>query len=159
MSEIESHSRPAIEKVAPTLQLSSRGLAICLLTMVVVGIGVYVTFPESVGGPPLPINVRLDQLPVATTDGQGAMMTEVVVIENLTQHEIQKLTLSINGQYLYLQDSPLATAETLVLPQRVFTDKRSSQRFNPTKYAVEEITATGQLPSGARGVSEFEFHE
>ena len=132
---------------------------ICLLAMVTVGLTVYSLFPESVGGKPLPVEVQLDRQPVETTSGMGAVLTEVVVVRNLSNHEIPRLTLEINEQYLLFQDPPLAVGESLVLPQRVFTDKRSSQRFNPAKYNVEEIVVTGQLPSGSRGVSKFEFIE
>jgi hypothetical protein len=145
--------------VAPTMRLSPRGLTIALLSMAGVGLSVYAMFPDSVGGPPLPVAVALDRQPIETTGGQGALLTEVVVVENKAEHEITRLSIEINGQYLLFQNSPLAVAEKLILPQRVFTDKRSSQRFNPAKYDVEEIVVTGQLPSGARGVSKFEFSE
>jgi hypothetical protein len=149
----------SIGSIAPTLRLSRLGLVLSLLTMVAVGLSVYAIFPDSVGGPSLPVEVRLDHQPVETANGTGAVVTEVVVISNLADHEIPRLSLDINGQYLLFRDSPLAGGETLVLPQRVFTDKRSSQRFNPSKYDVEDVTVTGQLPSGARGVTRFEFGE
>ena len=150
-------SKQANPTLAPTTRLSSRGLTIALLSMAIVGLSVYAMFPESVGGPPLPVTVTVDRQPIETTGGQGALLTEVVVVENQADHDIKRLSIEINGQYLLFQNSPLLVAEKLVLPQRVFTDKRSSQRFNPDKYEVEEIIVTGQLPSGARGVSKFEF--
>jgi len=125
--------------------------------MVTVGVTVYSLFPESVGGKPLPVEVQLDRQPIETTSGMGAVLTEVLVVRNLSNHEIPKLTLEINEQYLLFQDPPLAIGESLVLPQRVFTDKRSSQRFNPSKYPVKDVIVTGQLPSGARGMTKFEF--
>jgi hypothetical protein len=153
------HHQESRSKIAPTLRLSRRGLILSLLSMVAAGLSVYALFPDSVGGPRLPVEVRLDQQPVETANGQGEVLTEVVVIKNLTDHAIPRLSLDINGQYLLFRDSPLAQREVLVLPQRVFTDKRSSQRFNPSKYAVREVVVTGQLPSGARGVTSFEFDE
>lgn len=147
------------QKVAPTLQLSRTGLVASLAAMFGLGLSVYAIFPESVGGPELPVLVIVDKLPVVTTGGKGAVITDVVVIENLSDHEIPKLTLDINGQYLYLQNSPMQPRETLQFPQRMFTDKRSSARFEPSKYTVEDIVVTGQLPSGARGVSTFEFQD
>ncbi|QDT06530.1 hypothetical protein K227x_49400 [Rubripirellula lacrimiformis] len=144
-------------KIAPSLKLTRTGLVVSLSAMALVGLIVYSIFPSQVGGPPLPVEVTLDHQPVATTSGGGAMVTEVVVIRNLSDHEIPRLTIDINGQYLLLQNSPLKVGETLTLPQRVFTDKRSSQRFDPSKYDVEGVVVTGQLPSGARGVSEFLF--
>ncbi len=146
------------QRIAPSLQLSRRGLTLCLLAMVAAGLSVYAMFPDSVGGPPLPVSVSLDRQTVSTTGGQGAVLTEVVVVENKADHELKRISIEINGQYLLFQNSPLAIGEKLVLPQRIFTDKRSSQRFNPAKYAVEDVVVTGQLPSGARGVTKFDFH-
>lgn len=143
--------------ISPGLQLSRRGLCISLLLMVATGLSVYALFPESVGGPPLSVEVSLGQEPVETADGAGALMTEVILFHNLTDHAIPKFSIEINGQYLLFRDAPLEAKETLVLPQRVFADKRSNHRFNPVKYPVEEVTLTGQLPSGARGVTQFMF--
>jgi hypothetical protein len=143
--------------IAPSLQLSRRGLCISLALMVAVGLSVYAVFPESVGGPELPVAVSLGRQPVETADGAGALMTEVILFQNLADYAIPKFSIEINGQYLLFRDAPLNANETLVLPQRVFADKRSSHRFNPVKYPVEEVTLTGQLPSGARGVTQFMF--
>lgn len=148
---------PESPAVAPTMRLSRIGLTASLAAMVVCGLSVYALFPESVGGPPLPVLATIEMQPVETVSGVGAMVTEVVVVENLTDDEIGKLTIDINGQYLYLQNSPLAPREKLVMPLRTFTDKRSSTRYDPIKYPVQDITLTGQLPSGSRGVSKFEF--
>ncbi len=158
MSESEpERAEEVTPSVAPTLQLSRRGLLLSLLAMVGAGLGVYAMFPKSVGGPPLPVEVRLDRQPVQSANGMGAVVTEVVVVQNTSDHDVPKLTLDINGQYLLFRASPLAKGESLVLPQRVFTDKRSSQRFDPSKYGVDDVKVTGQLPSGARGVTTFEF--
>ena len=153
----ESDETALQSNLAPSLRLSRLGLVLSLFAMVAAGLGVYALFPDSVGGPPLPIKVSLENQPVDSANGSGAIMTEVVVITNLTDHVIPKLSAEINGQYLLFRDSPLGERESLVLPLRVFTDKRSSQRYNPTKYPVEEVTVTGQLPSGARGVTQFIF--
>ena len=142
--------------VAPSLQLSRRGLVLSLLAMAACGLGVYSLFPESVGGPALPVTIGLDHQPVETVDG-AAVLTPVVIVSNPNPFDIPKLTLEINGQYLLFRDSPLESEESLVLPQKVFTDKRSSQRFNPDRYSVQDVVVTGQLPGGARGVSKFEF--
>ena len=156
----DNDQRDAIEsvpRVAPTLQLSRRGLVLCLLAMIGVGLSVYAMFPASVGGPSLPVNVELDVQAVAVETGGGAVMTEGLVIKNLKDHPIGRLSIEINGQYLLFRESPLQGLETLVLPQRIFTDKRSSARLDPIKYPVQEVVVTGQLPSGARGLSQFEF--
>ncbi|NND99989.1 MAG: hypothetical protein HKN47_21940 [Pirellulaceae bacterium] len=157
MSENQESDATGPLRVAPTAQLSRRGLIISLALMVCVGITVYALFPDSVGGPPLPVNVTVDRQPMATNAGGGATLTEVVVIENLAEHPISRLSIEINGQYLLHRDPPLDVGEKLQLAQRVFTDKRSSQRYNPIKYPAKEVMVTGQLPSGARGVSKFDL--
>jgi hypothetical protein len=155
MNDTTDHNE--VPTVAPTLKLSRLGLVISLLAMVAAGLTVYSLFPESVGGPPLPVEVRVDMQPVRTSDGSGAVITEVVVVENLSDHEIKRLSVEINGQYLLHRASPLPANQSLVLPQRIFTDKRSSVRLDPLKYPVNEVVVTGQLPNGARGLSQFEF--
>jgi len=145
--------------VAPSLHLSRNGLCICLALMVAAGLSVYAMFPESVGGPPLPVAVELGQGPVPTSDGAGKGVTEVIILRNLADHSIPKFSIEINGQYLLFREAPLEAKERLELPQRVFTDKRSNHRFNPVKYPVKEVTLTGQLPGGARGVTRFLFED
>lgn len=126
--------------------------------MVAVGLGVYAFFPESIGGPPLPVTVKLDRAAIETTSGI-ATLTDVVTIANLLDQPIKHLTIILNDQYLIMQDSPLGVGETLVLPQEVFTDKRSSQRFDPSQQNVTEVVVRGQLPNKSRGISLFEFDE
>lgn len=150
---------PVLQTIDPKLGLSRRGLIMSLASMVVVGLVVYSLFPSSVGGPSLPVRVELDYRMVDAVGGQGPVATEVVVVTNLESFQIPRLSIEINGQYLLFRESPLDAAEELVLPQQVFTDKRSSQRFNPRKYEVEDIVVTGQLPSGSRGVIKFDFVE
>jgi hypothetical protein len=158
MSDLNSDSDPSVpQSIAPTFRLSRRGLVFSLLAMGAAGLCVYATFPASVGGPELPVKVELDRRPVETSGGEGALLTEVVVVKNLTDHEIPRFSIEVNGQYLLFRDSPLGRDEELVLPLRVFTDKRSSQRYDPKKYPPTEIVVTGQLPSGARGLRHFHF--
>jgi hypothetical protein len=147
-----------LPRVAPTLRLSRLGLILSLLAMVAIGLIVYSIFPDSVGGPPLPVEVSLDRRLVDSVGGRP-VVADVVVVRNPTEHPIPHLSLDINGQYLLFRDTPLAVGEEFVVPQQVFTDKRSSQRFDPSQDEVEDVVATGQLPSGARGVSKFEFED
>ena len=156
-SNDDATGRP--QSVAPTLKLSSRGLVLSLMVMAGAGLSVYTLFPSQIGGPELPVSVQIDRQPVPVMGREGAVLAEVVIVKNLTDHEIAKLSVDINHQYLYLQNSPLPANESVTVPQRMFTDKRSSQRFRPEKYSVKEITVTGQLPSGARGITKFEFRD
>lgn len=156
-AETTPESPASLSPVGPSLQLSRRGLIFSLLAMVTAGALVYGTFPDSVGGPSLPVEARVDRLPVETRGGGGAVVTDVVVITSKSDDAIPRLSIEINGQYLLFRDSPLEAREELVLPLRVFTDKRSSQRYNAEKYPPKEIVVTGQLPSGARGLTQVEL--
>ena len=144
-------SDTGLQPVDPHLGLSRRGLIFSLLAMVAVGLIVYSLFPASVGGPSLPVEVSLDYRMGDAVNGQGPVATEVVIVKNLEPFEIPRLSIEIKGQYQIFRDAPLLANEELILPQQVFTDKRSSQRFNPRKYEVEDVVVTGQLPSGSRG--------
>jgi len=147
-----------IVRVAPTSQLSRGAMIASFGVMIAIGLGVYALFPASVGGPPLPVVVVLEDAPVETTGGNNvAVVTKVVRVTNQLDQPIKNLAIELNDQYLLMQASPLQPGESLVLPQAVFTDKRSSQRFDPLTQTVTEVIVRGQLPSKARGVSKFEF--
>ncbi len=100
MNDENDTNEGAATSVAPTLQLSRRGLILSLGSMVLAGLGVYALFPASVGGPPLPVAVELDEQPMVTTGNHSVVVTEIVRVKNLTGHEIPKLSIEINGQYL-----------------------------------------------------------
>ncbi|MEO1528228.1 MAG: hypothetical protein AAFX06_22630 [Planctomycetota bacterium] len=148
-----------IVRVAPNRRLSRSALIGLFVIAISAGLGVYAMFPSSVGGPPLPVEVSLEKAVIDTTGGGVAVLTDVVTVHNPTEDPIGNLSIELNGQYLLIQASPLTPGESLQLPLEVFTDKRSSQRFNPRRHAVTEVVVTGQLVSRARGVSKFEFDE
>lgn len=152
-----THQPP--RRIAPAPQLSSRGLLLALLMVCLLplaGLSLYAIFYGSAADRPLPVGVKLERRPVQAADGQGAMLADVVVIENLADHDIPQLTADLNGQYFLYQDAPLKEGETLVVLQSAFATK-SNQRFEPGSYPITEVNVTGRLPSGARGVAEFEF--
>jgi hypothetical protein len=107
---------------------------------------------------PLPVDVQIERRPVTTRGGEGAVMTDVVVIHNEAAFAIPNLTIDLNGQYFLHRRSPLEADEELILPQQVFATK-SNQRFEPGSYPITEVNVTGRLPSGARGVAEIGFDE
>ncbi len=125
--------------------------------MIAVGLGVYALFPESIGGPPLPVRVSLDRAPLPTTGGKVAVLTDVVTVTSELDQPIGHLTIILNGHYEITQASPLQPGQSLTLPQAIFTDKRSNRRFEPETQRVTEVLVRGQLPSKSRGVSKFTF--
>ncbi len=130
-------------------------LAVCLLPLV--SLSLYAVLFGRAAEHKLPVEVKLDRRFVETRDGGGAVLTDVVVVESLADFEITNVTLDLNGQYFLYQDSPLQVGETLVLPQQIFATK-ANQRFVPGRYPIDDVTVTGRLPSGARGVTEVPFN-
>lgn len=152
-----AHQPPRSISPAPRLSgkaLTAALLAACLLPLL--AISIYAALFGRAADHDLPVRVKLDRRPVDAMGSQGAVLADVVVIENLARHEIPNVTIDLNGQYFLYQNSPLAVGETLVLPQTVFSTK-SNQRFEPGLYPITEVTVTGRLPSGARGVAEVPF--
>ncbi|QEG00701.1 hypothetical protein Mal15_47730 [Stieleria maiorica] len=148
-----------IPRVAPTRRLSSRALLAAFGMMIAVGLSVYALFPESIGGPPLPVRVSLDRAPLPTTGGKVAVLTDVVTVTSELDQPIRHLTIILNGHYEITQASPLQPGGSLTLPQSIFTDKRSNRRFEPETQRVTEVLVRGQLPSKSRGVSKFTFDD
>ncbi len=145
--------------IAPAPRLSSRGLIIalvvsCLLPLTVLSVYAIVFGRAAQHG--LDVDVRLERRLVTTANGSGAIPSHVVVIRNLSDQDIPNLTVDLNGQYFLYQNSPLGKDETLVVPQNIFATK-ANQRFSPGDYPITDVTVTGRLPSGARGVTEVLF--
>ena len=120
------------------------------------GLSLYAIYFGKAADKPLPVRIELDRRPIQAAHSRGAVVTDVVVIENLSDRSIPNLTADLNGQYFLYRSSPLGPGETLVLPQMIFKTK-SNQTFNPKTYPVTEVTVTGRLPSGARGVTQVPF--
>lgn len=159
MTTDESLAHQPPRSIAPTAQLSRRGLLLALLATCLLplfGLTAYAVLYGRAADRPLPVRVALDRRPVEAPGRPGAVLTEVVVIENLAEFAIPNLTVDLNGQYFLYRDSPLEADETLVLPQNVFATK-SNQRFVPGRYPITEVNVTGKLPSGGRGVTVVEF--
>lgn len=139
-------------------RLGARGLTFALLAACLIplcGLSIYAIIAGGAYDKPLPVEVAIDVRPVELASGGGAVLAPVVVIRNLADFEIPRLTIDINGQYFLHQDAPLQVGEELVLPQEIFSTK-SNQRWKPGAYPITEINVTGQLPSRARGVLEWE---
>ncbi|WP_153555284.1 hypothetical protein [Roseimaritima sediminicola] len=143
----------------PGLQLSSRALTLSLMGACFLTLGILLVYTVFYGrghDKPLPVEVSLESRLVDAQGGRGKVMTDVVVVRNLTQSDLPRVTLDLNGQYFLYQDAPLKPAEDLVVPLSIFKTK-SNQSFVPGRYPVTEVNVTAQLPSGARGVAEVRF--
>lgn len=145
----------------PEPKLSGRGLTILLLLVCLlplIGLTTYAVLHGPATDKSLPVEVQVTKRPVMVASGEGAILTDVIVVKNKADFDIPNLTLDLNGQYFLYQDSPLKAGEELVLPQQIFSTK-SNQRWVPGRYPLSEVNVTGRLPSGARGVVEIEFPE
>jgi len=145
--------------IAPVPQLSSRGLflslaAVCLTPLIT--LSVYAFLYGKASENLLPVNVLIDRRPLPTLDGRARILEDVIVIENEADFAISNVTVNLNGQYFLYQNKPLTIGEELIVRQAAFATK-SNQRWVPGRYPIDEITVTGKLPSGARGVTELSY--
>ncbi|EMI52331.1 hypothetical protein [Rhodopirellula sallentina] len=158
-TDIDQSAYEDPRSIAPVAQLSARGLfialgAVCLFPLIT--LSVYAVIFGKASEHKLPVSVLIDRRPLPTQDGNKRLLEDVVVIENEADFEIPNITVNLNGQYFLYQDKPLAAGEELVVRQAAFATK-SNQRWVPGRYRLDDITVTGKLPSGARGVTEVQY--
>lgn len=157
-----STTKPAPEntpsRIAPAPRLSRGGLVIGFVAVILMGLLAYSFYPDAVGGPELPVTVEVTTK-VMPSKSKAMIPAKVVSLTNESKDPLRHLAVILNGHYQIMQDSPLAPGETLDLPLAIFTDKRSSRRFDAKHYPVQKIVVRGQLPAGTRGVSVFRYSD
>ncbi len=149
------------KQIAPVRQLSGRGLLIALaMTCLVplISLSAYAVFFGRATEHRLPVMVELANRPIERLDGKGAVLVHVVVINSQADFDIPNVTADLNDQYFLYRDSPLLAGESIVVRQSIFATK-SNQMFVPGRYPITDVTVTGKLPSGARGVTEVQFDD
>jgi len=152
--EAQRDDLETLPPIAPTAKLSPKLLTILLVATCLVPLitlSGYALFFGKAKDAALDVEVVVAQEAVEAIGGQGAMLTDVIVIRNLTDYELPNLTINLNGQYFLYRDSPVLPAERLVFPQSIFSTK-SNQRWVPGRYPLTKISVTARLPSGRRGV-------
>lgn len=152
--------------IAPVPQLSSRGFFIALAVVCLVPLTIlsgYAVLYGRATEKKLPVSVTIDRQPTRVHDDatrtQGIdppELEDVIVIENDADFTISNLYVDLNGQFFMYVDQPLEAGDHVVLPQAGFVN-RTGQRWVPGNFRISEITAMGKLPSGARGVTEFQY--
>lgn len=147
------------QKIAPVTELSSRGLMLALAATCLVplcGLTVYAAFFGRAADRPLPVVVEVANRPIERADGRGSILDHVIVVTNTADFDIPNVTADLNGQYFLYRDSPLMAGESIVIRQSIFATK-ANQMFVPGRYPITDVTITGKLPSGGRGVTEVLF--
>ncbi len=145
--------------IAPNPRLSGKGfLLLLLLTCFVplIGLTAYAVLFGRAIDKVLPVELAVAREPVDAAGGQGAILTEVIAIENVGPDELPNLTVDINGQYFLYRQSPLRVGERLVLPQQIFSTK-SNQRWEPGRYPISEVNVTAKVPGGHRAIKTVKF--
>ncbi len=143
-----------VARLAPTPRLSAQLLTTllvltCLIPLIV--LSGYAAFFGKARDASLEVEVLVGREPVEAVGGQGAILTDVIVLRNLTDHELPNLTIDLNSQYYLHRQTPVQPGERLVFPQQIFATK-SNQRWVPGRYALTKISVTAKLPNGRRGV-------
>ena len=158
-ADVAAGDAASLPRVAPTAKLAPKTLTMLLIATCLaplITLSGYAMFFGKASDAPLDVNVVVAKEPVEALGGQGAILTDVIVIENMTDDELPNLTMNLNGQYFLYRDSPVLPGERLVFPQSIFATK-SNQRWVPGRYALTKISVTAKLPSGKRGVKIVKF--
>lgn len=152
--------------IAPVPQLSARGFFIALAVVCLVPLTIlsgYAVLFGKATEKKLPVSVTIDRRPSRGQDVAPRApgvdrpeLEDVIVIENDADFAISKIYVDLNGQFFMYVDQPLAAGDQVVLPQAGFVN-RTGQRWVPGNFRITGITAMGKLPSGARGVTEFQY--
>ncbi len=161
LSSADSRIHDLPVSLAPARKLTARQFFSLLLLMCflpLTGLTCYAVFFGRARDVILDVEVGIGKEPIPTADASGAILTDVVWIKSLYDHELLNVTIDLNGQYFLYRQSPLQAGERLVLPQQIFSTK-SNQRFKPGRYPITEINVTGKLPSGRRAVKTATFPE
>jgi hypothetical protein len=158
-ADVPASDAASLPRVAPTATLAPKTLTMLLIATCLaplITLSGYAMFFGKASDAPLDVNVVVAKEPVEALGGQGAILTDVIAIENLTDYELPNLTMNLNGQYFLYRDSPVLPGERLVFPQSIFATK-SNQRWVPGRYALTKISVTAKLPTGKRGVKIVKF--
>ncbi len=147
------------KSTAPKARLSGTAFTLLLMTACFVPLAFltgYAVLYGKASDKVLPVEIGVTREPVDAAGGQGAILTDVLWVKNSGPDTLANVTIDINGQYFLYRQAPLLANERLVLPQMVFSTK-SSQRWEPGRYPIKEITVTAKIPGGSRAIKSVSF--
>lgn len=136
-------------------------LAILMLTLIAgpiaCGLLLYALTPK-LGEPPLPASIKF-QSEWIETEGSDRRLVPCIVIKNDSDGELGKLSIGLNEQFYSTGNRILQSGQQTSIPLESFIARNGSVRFPVGQRVIEQVTVFGQLPNGARGVSEYKLAE
>ncbi|AMV31896.1 hypothetical protein VN12_07230 [Pirellula sp. SH-Sr6A] len=136
-------------------------LAILMLTLIAVpiacGLLLYALTPK-LGEPPLPALIKFQSEWIGNEE-VNRRLVPCIVIKNDSDGELGKLSIGLNKQFYSTGNRILQSGEQTSIPLESFIARNGSVRFPVGQRVIEQVTVFGQLPNGARGVSEYALSE
>lgn len=136
-------------------------LAILMVTLIagpILGGLVLYSMSPKLGEPSLPALIKFQSEWIGT-EGTNRRLVPCIVIKNDSQGELGKLSVGLNEQFYSTGNRILQPGEQTSIPLESFIARNGSVRFPVGLRVIEQVTVFGQLPSGARGVSEYSLEE
>ncbi|MCU0716612.1 MAG: hypothetical protein MUD03_10845 [Pirellula sp.] len=136
-------------------------LAILMFTLIAgpiaCGLVLYSMSPK-LGEPPLPALIKFQSEWIGD-EGTNRRLVPCIVIKNDSAGELGKLSVGLNEQFYSTGNRVLQAGEQASIPLESFIARNGSVRFPVGLRVIEQVTVFGQLPSGARGISEYSLTE
>lgn len=136
-------------------------LAILMFTLIAgpiaCGLLLYSISPK-LGEPPLPALIKFQSEWIGDKE-INRKLVPCIVIKNDSSGELGKLSVGLNEQFYSTGNRVLQPGEQISIPLETFIARNGSVRFPVGLRVIEQVTVFGQLPSGARGISEYSLSE
>lgn len=106
--------------------------------------------------PPLDALVRFETMWISSKSSEESpRLVPCITIKNTTQAAWKSLSIELNEQFFSSEPKGIPAGQTLSIPLEAFVARNGSVRFPVGDRVIELVTVFAQIPSGARGVSEF----
>lgn len=108
--------------------------------------------------PPLDALVRFETMWILPTEKdieKTERLVPCLTIKNLTDSDWKNLSIELNEQFFSSEPTGIPASQTLSIPLEAFVARNGSVRFPVGDRVIHLVTVFAQIPSGARGVSEF----
>lgn len=143
------------------ITLSRRALTALIALSILIPVGYALglaLWMRKIPEPPLDAMVRIDSMWIEPRgQGQAQRLVPAISVKNVTPQAWRNLSIGLNKQFYAQEPKGIPAGESITLPLEAFVARNGSVRFSPDQLDLRHVTVFAQIPSGARGVSEFDI--
>jgi hypothetical protein len=139
--------------------ITSKQLTLFFIVLILgpVGCGLLLFyFTRKMPEPALEALVRIETMWIAPPEKEESQrLVPCITIKNPTESGWKNLSIELNEQFFSSEPKGIPAGQTLSIPLEAFVARNGSVRFPVGDRVIKLVTVFAQIPSGARGVSEF----